>query len=272
MTETERKALALVRDVADGYEDVSIHHVHNAKTLRSALCYAIEQHEAFRREVSDAVEHFKRCYPGYQHASLFDRFINLAHKSALRSRDWQRFYHFIWHCTVHNVHIDRDDVHRLLVNAGFTIEYAASLADIFEHGQALLKRGWKEEAGVSSANRYGCDIDVVILQVRLTSEGRFPAPFLSVRLVGPDHNAVFEQLDLGRQVVVVGFVDDHLDVDLLYRCVNDAAHLSPVHAKQQHAVPVQRRVAAPFHSSIEDILLRQSRRRDGSLRSYVASV
>ena len=36
---------------------------------------AIEQHEAYKREVSDAVEHFKRCYPGYQHASLFDRFI-----------------------------------------------------------------------------------------------------------------------------------------------------------------------------------------------------
>ncbi len=77
---------------------------------------------------------------------LFDRFINLAHKSALRSRDWQRFYHFIWHCAVHNVHINREDVHRLLVNAGFTIEYSANLADIFEHGWALVKRGWQEEA------------------------------------------------------------------------------------------------------------------------------
>ena len=55
MTNIEQKALELVRDIADGYEDVSIHHVHNAKALRSALCRAIEQHEAFRQEVSDAV-------------------------------------------------------------------------------------------------------------------------------------------------------------------------------------------------------------------------
>ena len=53
MTDIEQKALALVRDVADGYEDVSIHHVHNAKALRSALCRAIEQHEAFKQDVSE---------------------------------------------------------------------------------------------------------------------------------------------------------------------------------------------------------------------------
>ena len=41
MTEIERKALELVRECESDYE---------------ALCRAIEQHEAFRREVSDAVE------------------------------------------------------------------------------------------------------------------------------------------------------------------------------------------------------------------------
>ena len=76
MTEIERKALELVNEVSDGFHDVtSVYDIHTAKALRSALCRAIEQHEAFRQEVSDAVEHFKRCYPGYQHASLFDRFI-----------------------------------------------------------------------------------------------------------------------------------------------------------------------------------------------------
>ncbi|MBA7630225.1 MAG: hypothetical protein GH143_08265 [Calditrichaeota bacterium] len=44
-------------------------------------------------------------------------------------------------------HLNRDDVHRLLVSAGFTIEHAANLADIFEHGRALHKRGWKDQAG-----------------------------------------------------------------------------------------------------------------------------
>ena len=56
MTDIEQKALALVQEV-QGFEcGVSIYHVHNAKLLRQALCRAIEQHEAFRQEVSDAVE------------------------------------------------------------------------------------------------------------------------------------------------------------------------------------------------------------------------
>ncbi len=77
-------------------------------------------------------------------SGVFDRFVDRANKSALRNRDWQRFYHFTWHCAAHNVHLSRDDVHRLLVSAGFTIEHAADLADIFEHGRAMHKRGWKE--------------------------------------------------------------------------------------------------------------------------------
>ncbi|UCH62263.1 MAG: hypothetical protein JSU77_10710 [Fidelibacterota bacterium] len=77
-------------------------------------------------------------------SQVFNRFVDRANKSALRNRDWQRFYHFIWHCAAYNINLNRDDVHRLLVNAGFTIEHAADLADIFEHGRALLKRDWKD--------------------------------------------------------------------------------------------------------------------------------
>lgn len=78
MTETEQKALALVRDVADGYEDVSIHHVHNAKALRSALCRAIEQHEAFRQEVSDALSVYQKADGVEERSRIWDaltRFI-----------------------------------------------------------------------------------------------------------------------------------------------------------------------------------------------------
>lgn len=75
MTDIEQKALALVRDVADGYEDVSIHHVHNAKALRSALCRAIEQHEAFRQEVSDAVESRWMNILAMKCEDVFSRFI-----------------------------------------------------------------------------------------------------------------------------------------------------------------------------------------------------
>ena len=74
---------------------------------------------------------------------LFNAFADPANKSALRDRDWQRFYAFIGHITGHNVHLSRDDMHRLLVGAGFSVEHAADLADIFEHGRRLLlhKRG-----------------------------------------------------------------------------------------------------------------------------------
>ena len=69
MTDIEKRALALLNERHSPYEYAPEDH-----PVR-VLARAIEQHEAFRREVSDAVEHFKRCYPGYQHASLFDRFI-----------------------------------------------------------------------------------------------------------------------------------------------------------------------------------------------------
>lgn len=76
MTDTEQKALALVNEVARerGYKYESVF-LDRAFAESEALCRAIGQHEAFRQEVSDAVEHFKRCYPDYKHASLFDRFI-----------------------------------------------------------------------------------------------------------------------------------------------------------------------------------------------------
>lgn len=57
MTETERKALALVNEVfvesgqsaCPSYNQLPWH-------TAEALCRAIEQHEAFKRDVSDAVE------------------------------------------------------------------------------------------------------------------------------------------------------------------------------------------------------------------------
>ncbi len=56
MTETEKKALALLNEVAKemGLEKVSS--LELAMPGEEALLRAIEQHEAFRQEVSDAVE------------------------------------------------------------------------------------------------------------------------------------------------------------------------------------------------------------------------
>ena len=58
MTDIEQKALALVNEVSDNkHTDArSIHEVYSAVALSTALCRAIEQHEAFRQEVSDVVE------------------------------------------------------------------------------------------------------------------------------------------------------------------------------------------------------------------------
>lgn len=57
MTEIEQKALALVNDVCRERGEKTLTSFHTLTNHRfiEALCRAIEQHEAFRQEVSDAV-------------------------------------------------------------------------------------------------------------------------------------------------------------------------------------------------------------------------
>ena len=52
MTETEKKALALVTQLQEEDDGKKYSYAYHFE----ALCRAIEQHEAFRREVSDAVK------------------------------------------------------------------------------------------------------------------------------------------------------------------------------------------------------------------------
>lgn len=56
MTDIEQKALALVADILpeDAYRAPD--HFIDKRLMWNALCRAIEQHEQFKREVSDAVE------------------------------------------------------------------------------------------------------------------------------------------------------------------------------------------------------------------------
>ena len=66
MTETEKKALALVAQLQEEDDGRKYSYAYHFE----ALCRAIEQHEAFRQEVSDAVhKHW-----GYMPCE-FDRFI-----------------------------------------------------------------------------------------------------------------------------------------------------------------------------------------------------
>lgn len=62
MTDTEKKALALVNEIA-ATRGTSWPCVDRANDSRwEALCRAIEQHEAFKREVSDAVEEIAKVW------------------------------------------------------------------------------------------------------------------------------------------------------------------------------------------------------------------
>jgi hypothetical protein len=56
MTDIEAKALALVNEVRAERGWVSVPTLYRTDVNMEALCRAIEQHEAFRQEVSDAVE------------------------------------------------------------------------------------------------------------------------------------------------------------------------------------------------------------------------
>lgn len=56
MTDTEKKALALVNEVRDERGFRLNVEMQREDMAQEALCRAIEQHEAFRQEVSDAVE------------------------------------------------------------------------------------------------------------------------------------------------------------------------------------------------------------------------
>jgi hypothetical protein len=69
MTDIEAKALALVNELQseDGAKKYSHHYYFEA------LCRAIEQHEAFRQEVSGVMTYIKALYPTLPRN--FDRFI-----------------------------------------------------------------------------------------------------------------------------------------------------------------------------------------------------
>lgn len=78
MTDIEAKALALLNDVAKDRDVILNVYFDREITTHEALCRAIEAHEAFKQEVSDAVEEYKadQPYVWKQSASnYFDRFI-----------------------------------------------------------------------------------------------------------------------------------------------------------------------------------------------------
>ena len=57
----------------------------------------------------------------------------------LHTLDWQKFYKFIRHCHRHRVKISSTNVKELLIEAKFSRRFAKHLAEIFDHGIALLR-------------------------------------------------------------------------------------------------------------------------------------
>ena len=73
MTEIEEKALALVSEVlAERELPIKAQMRPLSVSIDEALCRAIEQHEAYKREVSDAV---KSYLSGSRSSCILDRFI-----------------------------------------------------------------------------------------------------------------------------------------------------------------------------------------------------
>ena len=76
MTEIEKRALALVNEVtgSGSWTMTNLSHPYN-RVLFQALCRAIEQHEAFKQEVSDAVEDYCGYVPPDSPCHPITRFI-----------------------------------------------------------------------------------------------------------------------------------------------------------------------------------------------------
>lgn len=77
MTEIEQKALVLLNKVQDeqGYVQGSRLYRRDRNVFSEALCRAIEQHEAFRQEVSDAVEVVVEVFKHEVEFPALERFI-----------------------------------------------------------------------------------------------------------------------------------------------------------------------------------------------------
>ena len=71
---------------------------------------------------------------------LFDAFTNLANKSTLHPFDWNRFYAFL--CAAHRFRsrLSGSDVKELLLAQGFQEDYASDIAEVYEHGRAIISK------------------------------------------------------------------------------------------------------------------------------------
>ena len=78
MTDIEKKALALVNEAAAQFQVTPWESIDRRSFLEDVICRAIEQHEAFRQEVSDALSVYQKAASTQQRSLIWDaltRFI-----------------------------------------------------------------------------------------------------------------------------------------------------------------------------------------------------
>lgn len=68
----------------------------------------------------------------------FAQFINCANRSSMHPLDWKRFYRFVRFCHAKRVRLESGSLRILLVRGHFSETKAAHLANIYEHGRAML--------------------------------------------------------------------------------------------------------------------------------------
>lgn len=69
---------------------------------------------------------------------LFESFVKSANKDYLNSFDWERFYRFILVAHSSRIKLKGEGLLRLLVKSDFEEDYAREIADVYQHGRALL--------------------------------------------------------------------------------------------------------------------------------------
>ncbi len=75
----------------------------------------------------------KSMVPKLPHATdkLFKQFVNSVNKSVLSPFDWECFYKFVWFSRMRTMH--DEDMTSLLIENGFTPEYAKDIASVYIH-------------------------------------------------------------------------------------------------------------------------------------------
>lgn len=96
---------------------------------------------------------------------FFDWFVSTANKSGLHPSDWGYFYRFIILAHKLGSRLSEEDVKYLLVKAGFYLEGAKYMAEIYRHGRAILYGG-RDQLSVEQWRRE-------LAQLRKEIENRF---------------------------------------------------------------------------------------------------